>query len=164
MFSSRLELSLGTKKKFKEQNPINFDDKCHICGFELSVTKKYGPKSNKMLYCDFIIKKEYHFLHNIFSKEELAMSESICDLETYYMHFEMFIYICAHLCVKCNKKSSMEDLTDEKIIDFMANAQVSDFETLFQEISDMKTKGSNVEGKNKRNRLRNYRLKTILYV
>ena len=74
------------------------------------------------------------------------MSEGICDLEAYYMHFEMFIYICAHLCVNCNKRSSMENLTNEKIVNFMANARVSDFEMLFQEISGMKTKGASVEG------------------
>ena len=148
-FSSRLELSLGTKKKIKEQNPLNFDGKCCICGFELSVSKKYGLISNKMSYYDFVVKKEYHFLQNIFSSEELEMSEKICNLEAYYMHFEMFIYVCAYLCVKYNKKSSIEYLTDEKIINFMANAQVSDFETLFQESKNMKIKGVNFEGKNK---------------
>ena len=117
-----------------------------------------------MSLLDFVVKKEYHFLQNIFSKEELAMLESICDLEAYYKHFKMFIYICAHLCVKYNKKSSMENVTDEKNINFIVNAQVSDFEALFQEISEMKIKGINLEGKNKRNQLRNSRLKTVLYV
>ena len=42
-FNSRFELSLGTKQKFKEQNPLNFDEACCICGFDLSVSKKYGP-------------------------------------------------------------------------------------------------------------------------
>ena len=54
-FSSHLELSLGAKKEFKEQNPLNFDDLCCICGFELGVSKKYGPKSDKMTYYDFVI-------------------------------------------------------------------------------------------------------------
>ena len=60
-FSSRLVLDFGFKKRFKEQNPLNFDDRCCICGFELSVSKKYGPKTDKMSYHDFVIKKEYHF-------------------------------------------------------------------------------------------------------
>ena len=39
-FSSRLVLSFGTKNKFREQNPLNFDKACCICGFDLSVSKK----------------------------------------------------------------------------------------------------------------------------
>ena len=75
------------------------------------------------------------------------MSESICNIETYYTCFEMFTYVCAHLCVKYNKNSLMENLQDTKIINFMANAQVGDFQTLFQEITDMKIKGINFERK-----------------
>ena len=163
-FSSRLELSLGTKKKFQEQNPLNFEDKCCICGFDLSVSKKYGPKSDKMSDYDFVIKKEYHFLQNIFTDKELQVCESICDLETYYIPFEMSDYICAHLCVKYNEKSLMKNLQDEKIINFMVNAQVGDFQTLFQEITDMKIKSIHFERKNKRDQLRNFRIKTILFV
>ena len=153
-FSSRLELSLATKKTFQEQNPLNFEDKCCICRFDLSVSKKYGPKSDKMSYHDFVIKKEYHF----FAK----MSERICDLETCYIPFEMFAYLCAHLCVKYNEKSLMENLQDEKIINFMVNAQFGDFQTLFQEITD--TKVIHFERKNKRDYLRNFRIKTFVCV
>ena len=160
--SSRMELSLATKRKFKEQNPLNFDDKCCICGVELSASKKYGPKSNKMTYWDFLVKKEYHFLQNNFSKEELQMSDSILNLETYYEHFEMFIYVSVHLCLKYNKKSLVENLTDEKIKNFWG--VLESVTLLFQEISDMKIKGINLETENKRDHLRNSRLKTILYV
>ena len=120
-FISRLKLSLETWKIFKEQNPLNFDDPCCVCGFDLSVSKKYGPKSDKMSYYDFIIKKEDHFFQNIFTNEELKMSESICDLDTYYRCFEMFVYICTHLCVKYSKNFPMNMLKDEEIINFMAN-------------------------------------------
>ena len=53
----RLVLNFGTKKKFKEANPLEFNDLCCIRGFELSVTKMYGAKSQKMSYYDFVIKK-----------------------------------------------------------------------------------------------------------
>ena len=92
------------------------------------------------------------------------MSESICDLETFYTCFEMFTYICARLCVKYNKNSLMGNLQNENIINFMVNAQVADFQTLFQEIKDMKIKGINFEEKNKRDHIKNSRLKTMLYV
>ena len=117
-----------------------------------------------MSYYDFVVKKEYHFLQNIFTNEELEMSESICNLETYNKCFEMFIYICAQLCVKYNKNSLMENFQDKKVINFIANAQVSDFQTLFEEIKDMKIKGINFERKNKRDQLRVHKIKTVLYV
>ena len=76
----------------------------------------------------------------------------------------MFVYICAHLSVKYNKNSLRKNLQDEKIINFMANAQVGYFQTLFQEITDMKIKGINFEKKNKRDQPRNFKIKTVLYV
>ena len=78
----RLVLDFTTKKKFKEQNPLNFNNECCIYGLELGVTKMYGARSNRKSYCDFIIKKEHHFLQNIFSKEKLQSSDTICNLET----------------------------------------------------------------------------------
>ena len=90
-FNTSLELSFEAKKKFREHSQLNFDNLCCICSFELGVGKKYGPNSDKMTYCDFVIKKEYHFLQNIFSKEELEMPESIHNLEAYYSFLKNFI-------------------------------------------------------------------------
>ena len=119
-----------------------------------------------MSYYDFVIKKEYkkqNMLQNIFTNEELEISESICNLETCYTCFEMFTYIWAHLCVKYNRNSSTENLQEAKIINFMTNAQVGDFQTLFQEIADMKIKGINLERKNKTDQFRSFRIKTVLF-
>ena len=77
----RLSLDLGTNNRFRKENPVDYDDKCCICGFELGVIKTYGADPEKKSYCDFVIKK---FLENIFSKEELQSSETICDLKIYY--------------------------------------------------------------------------------
>ena len=76
----------------------------------------------------------------------------------------MFAYISAHLCVKYNKESLIQNLKDEKIINFMENTQVGTFETLFEEISNIKIKNINFEHKNRRDSLRNLRIKTILFV
>ena len=114
----RLVLDFGTKKKFKEQNPLNFNDLCCICGFELGVTEMSRAQSAKESYCDFVIKKEHHFLQNIFSKEVLKWSESIFDSETYYRFFKTFIYISTHLCLKYNKESLIENVDDEEILKF----------------------------------------------
>ena len=60
-----------TKNKFKKENPLFYDSVCGICGFELGVRKIHGANSNKMSYYDFIVRKEHHFLENIFTEEEL---------------------------------------------------------------------------------------------
>ena len=46
----------------------------------------------------------------------------------------------------------------------MANAQVGDFQTLFQEIADINVKNINFERKNKREQLGDFRIKIILFV
>ena len=123
---------------------------CCICGFELGIGKNYGAKTDKMTYCNFVIKKEYHFLQNIFTYKELKISNSVCDLETYYKFFETFLYVCVHLCVKYNKSYPINMLKDEKNINFMVKAQVGDFETLFKAISEKKVKNINFESTNKK--------------
>ena len=63
-----------SKQKFKKENPLCYDNPCVIWGFELGTAKIYGPNSNKMIYYAFIVKKDHHFLRNIFTKEELQTS------------------------------------------------------------------------------------------
>ena len=76
-----------------------------------------------MSYCDFVIKKEHHLLRIIFSNEELKLSESICDLETYYRFLKTFIYVSTHLCLKYNKEPVTQDADDEKILSFMHKSE-----------------------------------------
>ena len=77
-FKTTLELSFEIKNKFRKHNPLDLDMLCSICGFEIGVCKRYGASSEKMTYCDFVIRKEYHFLTNIFSREEIEVSDSLC--------------------------------------------------------------------------------------
>ena len=91
----------------------------------------YGAQSEKKSYCDFMIKKEHQFLQNNFSNQELKSSQSICDLERFFS---------THLRLKDNKESLMEDVNDEEILSFMHKSEHSNFETLFEEISEMKVK------------------------
>ena len=66
---SFLELDHLTKQTYGKNNRIDWTKtNCCICGFKLSVGASFGPKSEKMAYLDFIIKKEHLFLRNIFSK------------------------------------------------------------------------------------------------
>ena len=98
----------------------------------------YGPYSDKKSYTDFIIKKEHHFLQNIFSKVELESSATICNLETYYEFFKKFIYVVTHLCVKSTKNSQIENVEDKQILDFMQNDCYDSFFELFERISEIK--------------------------
>ena len=43
-----------------------------------------------MYYADFIIFKEYKFLRNIFSSEELANTDSMKDVKTVHENFVRF--------------------------------------------------------------------------
>ena len=45
--NQRLVLDFATKKKFKQENLLDFNNQCCICGFELGVTKMYGAHSLK---------------------------------------------------------------------------------------------------------------------
>ena len=90
------------------------------------------------------------------------MSESICDLETYYRYFKTFVYVSIHLCIKYNKTYPMNMLRDEKMKNFMTN--IGDFETLFKNISEIKIKNIELESKNKKNAERNQGIKIVLFI
>ena len=97
-FKDRLKLTLEAKNKFKEQNSLDIEQLCSICGFDIGAAKKYGTSADKMSYYDFVVKKQFHFLENIFTKEELKSSDTICDLERYYNHLRNF-FTSRHNCV-----------------------------------------------------------------
>ena len=46
-----------------------------------------------MSYLDFLIKKEYSFLRNIFDEDDLKESKMICNLETYYDKMQLFLHL-----------------------------------------------------------------------
>ena len=95
-----------------------------------------------MAYYDFIVKKEHHFLQNIFTEDKLKKSYSICDLKT-YEYFERFIYVINCLIIKKKKYSietKLEDIEDEEVIDFMENGSFETFDELFNLITQHKTK------------------------
>ena len=70
---------------YKRTSPITSETKCVICDFALDIEPKgVEYKENEMSYLDFLIRKEYAFIKNIFDEEELKLSESINNLETYW--------------------------------------------------------------------------------
>ena len=131
-FKERFELTLETKNKFTEENPLNFEENCSICGFKLGIRTFYDSKTDKMTYGDFIVRQEYHFLENIFSYEELKRSNTISNLETFYhKNSENFLTITANLCLTYCKTNPINMLCDEKIKEFIA--PYDDSENLFKQ-------------------------------
>ena len=50
-------------------------------------------KENDMSYLDFLIRKEYAFLRNIFDEDELKQSKSICNLESYWNKMKLYLQL-----------------------------------------------------------------------
>ena len=46
-----------------------------------------------MSYLDFLIRKEYAFIRNIFDEEELKLSKSISNLETYHQKMKLYVHL-----------------------------------------------------------------------
>ena len=77
---------------FKRFNPITLNTQCSICCFPLSVDAKgLEFKQNQMSYLDFLIRKEYAFIKNIYDKDELKISEPLNSLEKYWQTMKRYI-------------------------------------------------------------------------
>ena len=110
--------------------------------FGIGNGKSIGAKSDKLPYCDFTVKKEHHFLRNIFTESELESSPTIQNLENYYEFFEKFMWISANLVTKKYlAKTNNEDIEDGLIMeDFMNQGDFETFDELFTLISQLKVK------------------------
>ena len=90
----RTNLSNSDSTQYRRLNPITSDTKCVICDFAIEVDPKgLNYKENGMSYLDFLIKKEYAFLKNIFDEDELKKSKSICNLETCYDKMQLYLHL-----------------------------------------------------------------------
>ena len=109
--NENLQLSNNKKRNYEVENPINWEtDKCWICNFPLHINPRTpNAVKEKMSYGDFIIQKEHTFLRNIFSKEELMLSDAIKNIESFHENFSKFLQIVDYLqqsinsIVFCNK-------------------------------------------------------------
>ena len=78
--SERMNLSIEVSSQYKRLNPINDETRCCICAFPLDVTPKgITFQGTEMSYLDFLIKKEYSFLKNIYDEKDLEKSKNICN-------------------------------------------------------------------------------------
>ena len=105
---------------YKRINPITFDAKCTICDFAIKVNPKgLRYKENDMSYLDFLIRKEYAFLRNIFDEDELKKSKSICNLETYWNKMNLYIHLIKVSEMELKSANFFSDISDELLLEFL---------------------------------------------
>ena len=90
--NENLQLSNNKKRNYEVENPINWEtDKCWIYNFPLHINPTTPNVVKEKMSCsDFIIQKEHKFLRNIFSKEELMLSDAIKTLNVFMKMFLNF--------------------------------------------------------------------------
>ena len=80
-----ISLSNEISINYKRLNPTNDETKSCICDFPLDVTPKgINFEGTEMSYLDFLIKKEYSFLRNIYDEKDFKKSKNISDKQIYY--------------------------------------------------------------------------------
>ena len=72
-----------------------------------------------MSYLDFLIRKKYAFLRNIFAEEELKQSKSICDLETYCNKMKLYLHLIKVSEIELKSANFFSDISDEILLDFL---------------------------------------------
>ena len=116
----RTHLSNSDISRYRRVNPITTDTKCAICDFALEVDPKgLHFKENDMSCLDFLIKKEYAFLKNIFDEDELKKSKSICNLETYYDKTKLYLHLIRVSEVELKSASFISDISDDLLEGFL---------------------------------------------
>ena len=116
----RKNLSNSDCSQYRRVNPITADTKCVVCDFALEVDPKgLNFKENDMSYLDFLIKKEYAFLKNIFDEDDLKKPKSICNLETYYDKMKLYLYLIRVSEVELKSSSFFSDISDDILEGFL---------------------------------------------
>ena len=73
-------------------------EKCVICGFLLNLQIQNAQlQSNKMIYFDFLIRKENKFLRNIFERDELQSCKTLTSLHSYCNVHKIVIHVSIFL-------------------------------------------------------------------
>ena len=66
-----------------------------------------------------MIRKEYAFIKNIFDEEELKLSKSICNLETYYQKMKLYVHLLKVAETKLKSAIFFSDIDDESLQKFL---------------------------------------------
>ena len=70
--AERIVLNNEISANYRRLNPVNDETKCCICDFPLDVTPKGNNfEGTEMSYLDFLIKREYSLIRNIYDEKDL---------------------------------------------------------------------------------------------
>ena len=117
---TRANLTNADSTQYRRRNPITSDTKCAICDFGIEVEPKgLKYKENNMSYLDFLIKKEYSFLKNIFDENDLKESKSICNLENYYDKMQLFLHLIKVSEIELKSASFFSEISDDLLEGFL---------------------------------------------
>ena len=110
------EIAINYRRAF----PVTLETKCVICDFPLDIEfKGLEYKENKMSYLDFLIRKEYAFIKNIFDEEELKLSKSICNLETYWQKMKLYTHLIKVAEIELKSANFFSDINDKLLENFL---------------------------------------------
>ena len=117
---TRANLTNADSTQYRRRNPITSDTKCAICDFGIEVEPKgLKYKENNMSYLDFLIKKEYSFLKNIFDENDLKESKSICNLENYHDKMQLFLHLIKVSEIELKSASFFSEISDDLLEGFL---------------------------------------------
>ena len=106
--------------EYRRLNPITSNTRCSICDFAIKVDPKgLDYKENDMSYLDFLIRKEYAFLRNIFDEDELKKSKNICNLETYWNKMNLYIHLIKVSEMELKSANFFSDISDQVLLEFL---------------------------------------------
>ena len=105
---------------YRRAFPITVETKCVICDFPIEVDPKgLEYKENNMSYLDFLIRKEYAFIRNIFDEDDLKQSKSICDLKTYWNKMKLHIHLLRVSEMELKSAYFYSDINEELLKNFL---------------------------------------------
>ena len=133
-------------KEYEKENQFCWSQerKCVICKMPLRpIFSSPNTPDSEMYYGDFIIRYEYKFLRNIFSKEQLESSSQLRSLESYYEAFESFIHHAIQIYRLLNNfNSRLRDLSADVREFIETNFSDCDIETIKEEILETDIKNA----------------------
>ena len=139
-----LELSNEKRRDYETENPIDWEnDNCKTCNFPLHVNPTtFDLQKEKMLYGDFIIKKEYKFLRNIFSEKELMSSAAIKNLQSFHKNFCKFLQVVVYLQNSINSIKDFSECFYDELAEFCNEFcdDCTNFIEIKEKISDVEVK------------------------
>ena len=98
---------------YTSENPIDCSEtKCSIWNLKLSTSiKQSHAKTQKTCtWYDFTVQKEYLFLNEIYSSDDLKRLENISSLEKFYDAFDHFPEGAVLLNKCCSRNTNIDDL------------------------------------------------------